>query len=403
MTTERSKHRSNGWTLAADVRATLRNRWNRGVYLRPYAAGEQWTPISFPVRGPAPADLLERLPEARQWLARFERDATGFRVEYKVVQGRGVGANRLPARISVESFDQLLEAIDVRDDLARFDDLSARTYLAFPQLKAWVCANPMTVLGNAAVWDKLLATLQWVERHETADLYVRQIDLADVDTKFVELHHRLLDDLLTVVLPPGRIDEAARRNGGFAARFRFRTKPSYTRLRFLDPALELAAGLSELTVRTDELARVAPGGSIVFVVENEVTYLAFPAVVGAIVIFGSGFALTGLAGLPWLHDREIVYWGDIDTHGFDILSRLRGIFPSVRSILMDRETLLAHSEQWVSEEHPTSRAVQHLTPDEAALYRDLVEGTYGDSIRFEQERVRVSLVDQAVQDLTRPC
>lgn len=43
-------------------------------------------------------------------------------------------------------------------------------------------------------------------------------------------------------------------------------------------------------------------------------------------------------------------WGDIDTHGFAILDRLRRHFPQVRSMLMDRATLLAHEGQWVTEQ-----------------------------------------------------
>ncbi|NOR71388.1 MAG: hypothetical protein GQ532_17115, partial [Methylomarinum sp.] len=33
------------------------------------------------------------------------------------------------------------------------------------------------------------------------------------------------------------------------------------------------------------------------------------------------------------------YWGDLDTHGFAILSRLRHYYPQVKSILMDEKTL----------------------------------------------------------------
>jgi hypothetical protein len=64
---------------------------------------------------------------------------------------------------------------------------------------------------------------------------------------------------------------------------------------------------------------------------------------------------------------------------------------------MDRGTLLAHRQQWVTEGSPTNRALPNLTYDEASLYRDLVEGTYGDSIRLEQERVRFSLLERALE------
>ena len=140
-------------------------------------------------------------------------------------------------------------------------------------------------------------------------------------------------------------------------------------------------------LRTDELAELAPDVTTAFVVENEVTYLAFPELADSIVVFGSGFALTTLGDLPWLQDTEIVYWGDIDTHGLDVLNRLRRSSMQVDAHSTP-DTLLAHAEQWVVEPAPTSRALPYLTADEASLYRDLVEGLHGQSIRLEQERVR---------------
>jgi len=122
---------------------------------------------------------------------------------------------------------------------------------------------------------------------------------------------------------------------------------------------------------------------MVYIVENEITYLAFPTAPDAVVILGGGYALSALQPLRWLHDRR----GDIDTHGFTILNRLRQAFPHTRSMLMDRGTLLAHEIQWVREPSPTTAPLPALDPQEAALYRDLVEDALGPSVRLEQERV----------------
>ena len=65
-------------------------------------------------------------------------------------------------------------------------------------------------------------------------------------------------------------------------------------------------------------------------------------------------------------------------------------------MLMDTDTLLAHANQWVTEPSPTRRPLSYLTADETSLYRDLVEGVHGPSIRLEQERVRFSLLNRAL-------
>jgi hypothetical protein len=220
-----------------------------------------------------------------------------------------------------------------------------------------------------------------------------------VDTKFVEAHQKLLDQLLSAVLRPERIDPLASRTD-FTRRFRFRGKPEYVRVRLLGSHSSLPPGITELRLRADEFNAAGFGANIVFVVENEVSYLAFPDVPDAIAMWGSGYGLEPGNAQAWLHDKQIVYWGDIDTHGFAILSSLRARFADVVSILMERDTLFAHSGQWVSEPVPTARRLDHLTGPEAALYQDLVEDRYGRGVRLEQERVRFSLVRRALQPWT---
>ncbi|MDX6302301.1 MAG: hypothetical protein QOF53_3515 [Nocardioidaceae bacterium] len=57
-----------------------------------------------------------------------------------------------------------------------------------------------------------------------------------------------------------------------------------------------------------------------------------------IVIWGKGFDIDRVGSLPWLVDVDLTYWGDIDTHGFAILDRLRAWLPQTQSTLMDRVT-----------------------------------------------------------------
>jgi hypothetical protein len=115
------------------------------------------------------------------------------------------------------------------------------------------------------------------------------------------------------------------------------------------------------------------------------------------VIFGGGYAVNILERLDWLVTLDLAYWGDLDTHGFAILNRLRRRFPRVRSVLMDRETLLAHQSQWVPEPTPTRAALDLLTPAEQDLYQALVAGAFGPAVRLEQERVNFAWLEQAFQ------
>lgn len=397
------------WTTVEDLVGVLRQRWERGRYLSDHAQGRPWVPIELPVRGPSSRDLLERFSEVDEWSRRFERGsrtragAPRFEVVYRTIGGRHLGSNAVPARICVGSFEQLCALTGTSRQVRDLDSILLQTEAALPALVEWVAAHPLRALEHQESWPDLLGAVTWISAHASHRLFLRQIDVDGVDTKFVDRHRRLLDELLTVVLPAERVDErfTPATSGGFARRFGFRDKPAYTRFRPLDDEQALPSGVTELIVRTRELASLELVSDTVFVVENEISYLAFPVVPGAVVVFGSGFALGTLAETPWLEARKIVYWGDVDTHGFDILHRMRTQFASVESMLMDEATLLAHRRQWVREPSPTSRPLSNLTPEEEAVYHGLVEDRYGPAVRLEQERVRFSLLEQALEPFRR--
>jgi hypothetical protein len=109
-----------------------------------------------------------------------------------------------------------------------------------------------------------------------------------------------------------------------------------------------------------------------------------------------------LEPLGWLAGIDVVYWGDIDTHGFAILDRLRQHLPHARSMLMDRATLLGHREHWTTEPSLTAAALSRLDRAESALYADLISNAYAPSVRLEQERIRFSAVEKAVASLMEP-
>jgi hypothetical protein len=65
-------------------------------------------------------------------------------------------------------------------------------------------------------------------------------------------------------------------------------------------------------------------------------------------------------------------------------------------MLMDRATLLAHREQWVTEPSPALVRPEHLDAAELALYEDLTADTLGPSVRLEQERISFGAIRHAL-------
>lgn len=377
------------WTRPADVRASLKKKWESGTLLARFAAGQDWAPLSVPIRGPSAREIGEQLAEVRQWAAEWAAAVGGpLRVEYKQVGGRLVGINLIPARAWLDGYDQAWELLGARAEVRRLTELAERAKAECPRLVPWVERRPVRALELATDWARLLATVRWIDERQVPGLYLRQVDVPGVDTKFIGRNRGVLTELLDLQLDPGRISPEA---ADFETRYGFRRKPDYIRFRTASPG----AAHTELTVRADELTSPPSGVNRAYIVENEVTFLAFPLDPDAMVIFGSGYAVHGLKPLTWLAALDLAYWGDLDTHGFAILNRLRGHFPHARSILMDRETLLAHQSQWVTEPSPTTAVLPLLTAGEQATYQALIAGSHGQAIRLEQERVSFSALARA--------
>lgn len=369
----------------------LDRKWRSGTLLAAAAEGSDWEPISVPLRGPAPGQIGELLADVRQWVAEWQQAGTGpLRIEYKRVGGRHVGSNEIPCRAWIDGYDQAWALLGVQGEVRRFAALAASTEMACPRLVPWMLRRPVKTLQLSGVWERLVATVGWLGEHQEAGMYLRQVDVPGVDTKFIERHRGVLGELLDLQLDPERINGGAK---DFEDRYGFRRKPAYVRFRSTGG---LAGRFSELTVRAQEFDSAPPGVSRVYVVENEITYLAFPLTGADIVIFGGGYAVPVLQPLEWLTGLDLIYWGDIDTHGFVILNRLRQRFPHTRSMLMDRATLLAHRDHWVTEPSPSSLDLEFLDAEEAALYDDLRVGALARSIRLEQERISYAAIERAL-------
>lgn len=366
------------WTTPADLQAKVRRRWADGSLLSAYADGRPFPDVDLPLHGPSPGEVGDDLDAVRRWISALEAASRGgqrYELVHMSIGGRHVGRNRIPGRARLTTYDQAWHLLGVTAQVAalrRVLDLSAEA----PTVRAWVAAQPLRALEVADEWDQVLAAYRWLDSARGSGRWLREITAPGVDTKFVERHRPVLARLLGVE----RSAEA------FVAALGLRAKPESLRLRF-DPSLGLPSPLSEGTFRVEELAALPTKVRIAVLVENETTYLTVPVPGGGVVIWGKGFEVGRAGGLPWLRDVDVHYWGDLDTHGFAILHQLRAWLPQARSLLMDRATLVEHRDRWVREPSPTAARLDRLTPDEAALYADLVSDRLGDAVRLEQERV----------------
>lgn len=366
------------WSTPDDIAAKVRRRWLDGSLLRALTASDELPAIDIALRGPKTADIGDDLDAVRAWIHRLDtgrRGDTRYALEWASIGGRHFGRNLVPTRAVVSTFDQVWALLGVADEARRFQRVVAASAGLEP-VAAWALAHPHRAVELADEWERLVAAYIWLEDQRGSGRYLREISAPGVDTKFAERHRSVLAGMLGV----------APSANGLLTGLGLRTKPELVRLRVC-PSLGLPKPLTELAVRSDELAELDLAPRRVLVVENEITYLSAEVPDRGVVFWGKGFEVDRVGRLPWLTDVEVEYWGDLDTHGFAILDRLRAWLPQTRSVLMDRDTLLVHRDRWVVEVRPATSVLPRLRSDEKDLYEDLVSDRLGDRVRLEQERI----------------
>lgn len=387
------------WTTPADLRAQVNRLWERGELLAALALGEPLFPKRLVLKGPTSTEIAGQFEDIRQWSSAL-RAMTHCRLQMREFRHRVFGANALPDEAWIDSFEDAVALIGRQRDAARFALLLDVTRRREPRLIPWLAKRPIRALELAEVWERLLDVCGWLQAHPRPGVYLRQIDLADVHTKFIEGNRGVLAELLDCVLPMEAVDPARSGLSQFAARYGFREKPLRIRFRMLDAKKALfhpASTQQDITLDAVSFARLDPEVSRIFITENEINFLAFPPVDDSMVVFGAGYGFEMLANASWLSRRQIHYWGDIDTHGFAILDQLRNQFNHVESFLMDRETLMSFVSQWDREDKQTLRDLPRLDREEHTLYDDLRDNRFRKNLRLEQEKIGFGWVEKALE------
>ena len=370
-----------------DIRAKALRYWNNYAYHRRFLSGETWQVLDIAFGKPSGRELLNEFASISKALQDLHASSKttlgyGYRIDFEPVAHRQLGEQHLPGRIYFDSEQDFLRFIGKQKDATQFKQLAQQTLAQYPAFAEVLRDKPRWLLDNLAVWNKLLSVVTWFIAHPRPDIFIRQIDLPGIDSKFIEQHKTQLTVLLDVLMPQSGIEHEA---NSFELRYGLRFDQHLIRFRVLDSSLTLA-GLTDLTLPLQDFSQLKLPLENVFITENKVNGLAFPAFAKSIVIFSLGYGVGSLDEVGWLKNKRIIYWGDLDTHGFAILSRLREIFPHVESMLMDSATLTENRSLCVVEGSPVKDIPQFLTESEQATF-NMLQSSDGISLRLEQERI----------------
>ena len=299
------------WTTPLEIVDEVNRQWTRGRILAARLDDASLFPLRVQFRKPTTAELTDRFDDVRIWIRDLEAKSrelcgAGYTIEWAEVVHRQLGRNRVPRGIVIETETDAIALIEVTGDVDRFDRLVRVTRERAAELLSWVRRKPLLALSNADDWDRLLDVVTWLRANPRSELYVRQLDIAGVDSKFIEERRGILSELLEVVSPEGWMPGTSAGVAQFERRYGMRSKPAMVRFRILDPVLR-PDGISDLTIPAAELAQLSLNVERVFVTENEINGLTFPAMRRAIVIFGLGYGVDVLGESVWLGQKELFH------------------------------------------------------------------------------------------------
>ncbi len=308
-----------------------------------------------------------------------------------------LGTQRLPEALTLPDPEAVAALIGQAEQWQR----ARRRYLGILEIWPALAAVLPRHLEVLTGWpdqelEQLTELLRWLLDHPRSDLYIRQLPVAGMDSKWLEGRQKVVKDWLGAIAGEGSTDDLYALTG-------LRRLPVMLRMRVLDPGLrQRIGGLGDIQAPVAELAALELPVEQVLIVENLQTGLALEDLPGTVAFMGQGYAVEPFGEIPWLGSLPCYDWGDLDTHGVAILDRLRQYLPQARSLLMDEETLLAHRELWSHELSPAyGRELPKLDAAESALYQTLCTGRWGPGVRLEQERIPWGYVMDRLSELPR--
>lgn len=338
-------------------------------------------------------ETLENFSQINEKISKLRSESKeeigyGYSIEFTLKNDRKIGKQLFPTKIYFETLDDYLKFLHKEKEYHSVMQATQQIIDQIPKLKTWIVANPQKVLNNLDKWDNLIKVCNYFIEYPKPNIFIRELPL-DISTKFVEGNKNILKNLLDILVE----EHINSSETEFEKRFNLKYNEPLIRLRILDDEIaeNLFSGVNDLSIPQSQFDNLNIPCEKVFILENKTTYsnifnfLTLPSLTKSISIFGQGFAINQLKNAKWLSDKQIIYWGDIDAHGFQILSQLRGYFSQTRSCMMDLPTFTQFKDLAITGPDTIVTELENLTDGERELFKLLIG--LKKSNRLEQEKI----------------
>lgn len=318
-----------------------------------------------------------------------EKKSFGYSLDFQKVKTKYLGVQDLPVSIYFDNEKDFLKFLGKEYEVNSFK-LNVEIILGeFPELKDWIIKNPKKVIDNANEWQSILLVCKYFKQNPKPNFYIRELPVK-VHTKFIERNKSIIRELLDVLIS----EHVKSEEKEFEKRFNLKYVEPQIRFKVLDKTISdrFFSGIDDIAIPVCQFEKLNLPIKQVLVVENKTTLyttLTLPKMNDTIAIFGSGFSVLNLKNVRWFDNLKLLYWGDIDVQGFEILSQFRSYFPQIKSVLMDKQAFDKFFEG--DNGTPTNISTRlNLTDEEQQLYDILKTNNW----RLEQEKIQFNYVNK---------
>ncbi|MDR2191511.1 MAG: DUF2220 family protein [Endomicrobium sp.] len=334
-------------------------------------------------------NLMEKLPAYQNSLEILRNNSkSNKKIGYSLIetqkQFNKIGKQSIPEKIAIETLEDYLKITGKEKEYQIFAQNYKLLIGALPQLKELALSHPQKLI-DYNVWQDIIEVCKYFIKNPKPNLYIRQLPIA-VHTKFIENNKGILKEALDILIG----GNANKDEKDFEKRFHLKYDEPLVRFRILDKNIsrQYFSGIDDLSVPVSRFEKLNLPVKKVFVVENKMNVLTFPIINETIVIFGKGYTVENLKNTAWFKDIELLYWGDLDTQGFEILSQFRNYFPNTNSFLMDEATFKQFENEKGKGTSNKISTTLNLTNEEQKLYELLKLNNW----RLEQEKIPLEYV-----------
>ncbi|MGY0645552.1 MAG: Wadjet anti-phage system protein JetD domain-containing protein, partial [Paraglaciecola chathamensis] len=418
--------------LPEDVLYTLKNKyWQNSRKLKSLLSGGDSFPLIVPLKSPRGNAAIQNIGHFQNFVSSWkvfsqdyiqgsgqesrDSNSTGCEVVWEKRNFRSLAEQDVPTHLKILDIGSLACILGSDEERQLQDWLSKIRYI-FESLSPQLNGHQASSYGGGSfhrnsdqnLFQALIDHLETLDSFEQDDLellvrllpqlqrgmgqgcYLRALPVTFVDTKFIEKNLRIIESVVTALIG-GNVKDV-----GLMSWLDCKEKPKdWLLVRPLcEETRSSLGGLPLLRLSSDTLQYFELPARNILVIENEQSCLALSDVRNTIAVSGGGKNISWMKA-SWLADKNVGYWGDVDSEGLTILSDARSKLSSITPLMMDELTVKTFAERMVSEPDSVSKDPVALTEKELALFKGLRADQYADK-RLEQERLPMEYVAQSI-------